>query len=402
MDAQVANVLLVGAQHGLGIDRQQAQAIYEQDRRQADRTCSAPTRSPGPSRPRSALRSVLDGLGRYEALAGEAMYLDGQGPGQPGRRRPQRSFSTGRPPTCSRAASCRRAPATPRPLARPGPRLPGPALRRAARRAVGRLAGVVAARHPGRPPGLPGRPVPAAAQPGAGRGRSGRPGAGAAGASGLWPRPGTCGWPRSEAFDSIIALVPGPRGQLTTPTPTRAATWSTRPGPRSTSRRSRASHSSWSGLPGRGIFEYDAGAGPRHRRLPRRSTPTFASAVTSAPSSATSPSPGSGPRRRSALAAYQVYERDDRHIRALNRGGNLQRRHSVRHQLCPRQLQLGFHPVRQRPVRADRVNKHAFNAARSAAGQHGLQGWTGPIPAAAVILMIVLVLGQHPAPAKSR
>jgi hypothetical protein len=31
------------------------------------------------------LRSVLDGLGRYEALAGEAMYLDGQGSGQPGR-----------------------------------------------------------------------------------------------------------------------------------------------------------------------------------------------------------------------------------------------------------------------------------------------------------------------------
>ena len=32
MDAQVANVLLVGGQRGLGIDHQQAQAIYEQDR----------------------------------------------------------------------------------------------------------------------------------------------------------------------------------------------------------------------------------------------------------------------------------------------------------------------------------------------------------------------------------
>ena len=31
------------------------------------------------------LRSVLDGLGNYKALAGEAMYLDGQGAGQPGR-----------------------------------------------------------------------------------------------------------------------------------------------------------------------------------------------------------------------------------------------------------------------------------------------------------------------------
>src|ERR1700722_14408024 len=83
MDAQVANVLLVGAQHGLGVDRQQAQAIYEQDPRQADRAAHALAGSqPSAHRP---LRAVLDGLGRYEALAGEAMYLDGQGPGRAGR-----------------------------------------------------------------------------------------------------------------------------------------------------------------------------------------------------------------------------------------------------------------------------------------------------------------------------
>src|SRR5580704_12312857 len=86
MDAQVANVLLVGGQRGLGIDRQQAQAIYEQDRLQADQDLQRAAVVAGsvPSAQQS-LRSVLDGLGRYEALAGEAMYLDGQGSGQPGR-----------------------------------------------------------------------------------------------------------------------------------------------------------------------------------------------------------------------------------------------------------------------------------------------------------------------------
>jgi hypothetical protein len=86
MDAQVANVLLVGRQRGLGIDRQQAQAIYEQDRTQADQDLQRAAVVAGsvPAAQQS-LRSALDGLGSYEALAGEAMYLDGQGSGQPGR-----------------------------------------------------------------------------------------------------------------------------------------------------------------------------------------------------------------------------------------------------------------------------------------------------------------------------
>jgi len=80
MDAQVANVLLVGDKHGLGIDRQQAQALYEQDRLRADQDLqrAAVVAASVPSA-QQTLRSVLDGLGRYEALAGEAMYLDGQG-----------------------------------------------------------------------------------------------------------------------------------------------------------------------------------------------------------------------------------------------------------------------------------------------------------------------------------
>jgi hypothetical protein len=86
MDAQVANVLLVGRQHGLGISRAQAQAIYEQDRIQAgqdlQRAAEIAGSLPSAQRP---LRSVLDGLGSYEALAAEAMYLDGQDTSPPGR-----------------------------------------------------------------------------------------------------------------------------------------------------------------------------------------------------------------------------------------------------------------------------------------------------------------------------
>jgi len=82
MDAQVANVLLVGGQRGLGIDRQQAQAIYEQDRRQADQDL---LHAAVVARSEPSVRALLDDLGRYEALASEAMYLDGRGPDQPGR-----------------------------------------------------------------------------------------------------------------------------------------------------------------------------------------------------------------------------------------------------------------------------------------------------------------------------
>jgi hypothetical protein len=79
MDAQVANVLLIGDEQGLGVGRAPALAIYEQRRMQADddvrqASAIADTGTAG----RQALRAVLDGLGRYEALVAEATLLDGQ------------------------------------------------------------------------------------------------------------------------------------------------------------------------------------------------------------------------------------------------------------------------------------------------------------------------------------
>lgn len=78
MDAQVANVLLVGSEQGLGFTRDQALDIYEQRRRQADGDLQrAAAAAPDPATQR-AIRDVLDQLGRYEALAAQALLLDGQ------------------------------------------------------------------------------------------------------------------------------------------------------------------------------------------------------------------------------------------------------------------------------------------------------------------------------------
>jgi hypothetical protein len=75
MDAQLANVLLVGDEHGLGFTRQQALDIYEQRRHQADQDLQ---RVAATGRDPATVRDLLDGLGRYEALAARTILLDEQ------------------------------------------------------------------------------------------------------------------------------------------------------------------------------------------------------------------------------------------------------------------------------------------------------------------------------------
>ena len=69
MDAQLANILLVGDATDLGITRAQSQAIYDRRRQQAyadlERLAASGVR----------VRDLLDGLGRYEALAADAQLL---------------------------------------------------------------------------------------------------------------------------------------------------------------------------------------------------------------------------------------------------------------------------------------------------------------------------------------
>jgi hypothetical protein len=87
MDAQVANVLLVGNDRALAADRARDLAAYASDRAtaNADLQQAAVTASGSPAAQRE-LRTVLDGVGQYEALAADAFLTDQQsaGPGAAG------------------------------------------------------------------------------------------------------------------------------------------------------------------------------------------------------------------------------------------------------------------------------------------------------------------------------
>ena len=86
MDAQVANVLLVGGEAGLAADRAQDLAIYGSDRATADADLTqALATSGGNAAAQRELRSVLDGVGQYEALAAGALLTDQQARSSVGR-----------------------------------------------------------------------------------------------------------------------------------------------------------------------------------------------------------------------------------------------------------------------------------------------------------------------------
>jgi hypothetical protein len=86
MDAQVANVLLVGDRTDLGVTRPRALELFDQRRRQVDgylqQTAAYAGRDPAAGRD---LRAVLDALGRYYALSAQAILVVSQAPGAPGR-----------------------------------------------------------------------------------------------------------------------------------------------------------------------------------------------------------------------------------------------------------------------------------------------------------------------------
>jgi hypothetical protein len=80
MDAQVANVLLVGGDPGLSGNREHALDVYAKGRTQADsdlqRVAAIGGNDPMVAH---AVTSILDGFGPYQALAGEALSLNGSG-----------------------------------------------------------------------------------------------------------------------------------------------------------------------------------------------------------------------------------------------------------------------------------------------------------------------------------
>jgi hypothetical protein len=79
MDAQLAGILLIGREQNLGDGRAQALQRYDERRSEADRALlqGATLAGQDPAEQQTA-RSILDALGRYERLAGQAVLLDQQ------------------------------------------------------------------------------------------------------------------------------------------------------------------------------------------------------------------------------------------------------------------------------------------------------------------------------------
>jgi hypothetical protein len=402
MDAQVANVLLVGGQRGLGIDRQQAQAIYEQDRLQADQDLQRAAVVAGsvPSAQQS-LRSVLDGLGRYEALAGEAMYLDGQGSGQPGRP-PAAALILYRQATDLLQGSIL-------PSAHGLTNQNAAVLDDAyqAKRSVARYGALWVAGCGGAllavlvgmqlyfttryrrilNPALAGATLIAAALV-------------AASAIELSAAAGQLHVAKAEAFDSIIALSQARAisddanadESRYLVDPARAAQYQ-----QAFENKSQQLVQ----LAGAGIFQYDAAlaqaisayhANNADIRFDGYFGVEFRNITFT----------GERAAAEKALAAYQVYERDDRHIRALNHSGDLRAAIAFDTSYAPGNSNWAFTQYDNALAGLIAINQRAFTGAISA-GQQGMNGWTGYIPAAAAIFITIGVLaGVRPRLAEYR
>ena len=402
MDAQVANVLLVGDQRGLGVGRAGALNIYAQDRTQADRALEQAGAVAGtsPSAGR-ALRTVLDGLGRYEALAAQAIYIDGQRPGQPGRppaaaltayRQATDLMRTSILPaaqdlTNAYAASLDATYQANRSSAEDGAawlvllglagvailitlqlyvtlrhrRLLNPAL------ALATLIVVVLA---------------------------------VAGATSLAAQAGHLQVAKKDAFDSILALSEA----------------------RAVSYDANADESRFLVDPGRAaqyqqafltkslrlanvgqvaIFGYDAALardiGAYHAS---HADVRFGGYLGAEFRNITFPGERAAAQR--TLLAYQVYERDDRHIRALNTQGNLRGAIAFDTSYAPGNSNWAFGRYDSALVSVIKINQDAFNQA-VAAGQQGVRGWTWLIPGVAALLAIgAVLLGVGPRLAEYR
>ncbi|XVQ11234.1 hypothetical protein ACQP1W_01285 [Spirillospora sp. CA-255316] len=79
MDAQVADVLLIGREHGLGIGHDRSLQLYDQRRREAGQALVQAAQLAGQDADRQrTVRETMAALGSYERLVGEALVLDRQ------------------------------------------------------------------------------------------------------------------------------------------------------------------------------------------------------------------------------------------------------------------------------------------------------------------------------------
>jgi hypothetical protein len=391
MDAQVANVLLVGDRSGLGIDRQQAQKIYASDEAQADKALQQAAAVAGTSpAAQRALRSVLDGLGKYEGLAAEAMYIDGAAASSPGRP-PAAALDLYRQATDQMRDAIL-------PAARGLTSVNAAALTTAyqARRSTA-LSGAVGVAITGLAllaflialqfflavrcrrllnPALAAATLISLVLP-------------IVAVTALSAQASHLRVAKVEAFNSILALSQA----------------------RAVSYDANADESRFLVDPGRaamyqqsflaksqqivdlgdvGIFQYDAAlARAIDAYHASHSDVTFGGYLGAEFRNITFP--GERAAAQKTLAAYQVYERDDRHIRALNRAGNLSGAIAFDTSYARGNSNYAFEQYDKALVSVIGINQRAFAAAIQA-GQQGVRGWTGLIPAGAVVLIIILVV----------
>lgn len=404
MDAQVANVLLVGGQQGLGLDRQQALAIYQQDRAKADADLQqAAVVAGGLPAAQQSVRSVLDGLGGYEALTGEAVYLDSHGAG---------SGTAGRPPAAALA------------LYRQATDLLKGSLLPAADRLTSTYAAALSSTYQAKR---------SAAQQGiwwllllgvvllvalgglqlyltSKCRRLLNPALAAAslivlalviaGATTLSAETGQLQVAKPDASDSILALSQA-----------RAVSYD---GNANESRylvdpaRAARYQQDFAGesrqlatLNGAGLFGYDAALASaisayRANHSDLRFTGYFGTEFRNITFA------GERAAAERTLAAYQAYQRDDRQIRALNASGNLAGAIAFDTSYAPGKSNWAFARYDSSLVALIAINQHAFDQAIST-GEQDAMGWTGLIPAGAGLLIMLLVLiGVRPRLAEYR
>ncbi len=402
MDAQVANVLLVGDQRGLGVDRQQALAIFGQDRTQADRALQQAAAVAGTTpAAEHALGIVLDGLGRYEALAAQAMYLDGQGASQPGR------------PAAAALILYRQATDLMRDTILP-----------AAQKLTGAYASALDDAYQAKRStalsarwwvillGLALLAVLVALQfylalrhrrllnPALALASLATIALTMAGSAALSAQAQHLQVAKKDAFDSILALSQARAVSYDANAdesrylvdPARAAQYQ---------QSFLAKSQRLVNLGQVGIFQYDAAlAQAIDAYHANHADVGFGGYLGTEFRNITFTGERAAAER--ALAAYQVYERDDRHIRALNADGDLRAAIAFDTSYAPGNSNWAFERYDQALVSVIAINQAAFNQAIQA-GQQGGQGWTSLIPGGAAVFVIACAgVGVRPRLAEYR
>jgi hypothetical protein len=389
MDAQVANILLVGNRTDLGLTRQQAQAIFEQDRRSADHDLqqAAAVAGAGPAAQR-AVRAVLDRLGSYEALVGEISYLEAAGPSQPGRP-PAAALAlyrtatdllqneilpSARQLTTANAAALNATYSAKRSLALRGlfiVAIIGLIL-------IALLAWTqffISATHRRLlNPGLAAATLLAIILTIGGTALL------AAQANHLYVA-------KSEAFDSILALSQA--RAISYDANADESRYLVDPGRASQYQQAfEAESQKLAGVSTPGIFHYDlalakAISSYRADQAKIEFTGYFGTEFRNITFA------GERAAAQRTLYAYQVYERYDRRLRAMARSGNLAGAIAFDTSLAPGNSNWAFYRYDKALVSLISINQNGFTEA-IAASEHGTSGWTGPIPAIGILAVIIL------------